>query len=248
MHIVVLQVNREVGQRIGIHILDLHAHLTVGQFLTKDGSLLQCVDGSVGINTTLEAEAGIGAQSMTTGTLANPCRMEVSTLEHHVCGCLIRTTTLSTEHTSYTHRLLRIADGQILVRQAVLHTVECHELRTLGHGLHHDLMTGNHICIEAVERLTVCHHDVVGDVHDIVDRTKTDGGQLVLQPLRTLLHFTISDAYTSIALASLLILDHHLNRQRLVVNGKLTAVRTMQGCLITVLLQPCIEVTCHTPV
>jgi hypothetical protein len=69
-----------------IDILNLHRHLTTSQFLTQNGSLLQSVNGAVGIDATLEPEAGIGAQTMPARTLSDPCRMEIGTLEHYITG------------------------------------------------------------------------------------------------------------------------------------------------------------------
>ena len=80
MDIVIFQVNGEIRQRVGIHILDLHAHLTTCQLLTEDGGLLQSIDDSVGIDAALETETRIGAQAMPTGTLTDPGRMEIGRL------------------------------------------------------------------------------------------------------------------------------------------------------------------------
>lgn len=125
--------------------------------------------------------------------------------------------------------------------------IEGNKLCSFRLGSYNNLMTKHHIGIEAMHRLTVCHHHIIGNVHDIVYRAQTDGCQLVLQPIRTLLNLTVGYTHTSIAFASLLILDYHLYRQFVVVNGKCRAVRTMQRCLIAVLLQPCIKVACHSP-
>ena len=74
----------------------------------------------------------------------------------------------------------------------MLLTIQCLERSSLGHGLHHDLMTFYHICIKRVQRLTVGHHDVVGDIHNIIDGAQTHGRQFLLQPVGTLLHFAVS--------------------------------------------------------
>ena len=65
--IVVVEFHHRILHRLGIDIADLHRDLTTRQFLTEDGGLLQGIDGAIGIDTTLEAEAGIRAQTMTTG-------------------------------------------------------------------------------------------------------------------------------------------------------------------------------------
>ena len=129
----------------------------------------------------------------------------------------------------------------------MLLAIESDELGALWLGADYNLMTGNHICIEAVQWLTVCHHDVVGDIHDIVDWSQADDVQLILQPLRTLLHLAVGDAYTGIALASLGVLNLYIDRKILVIHYELIARWAMQTGFITVLLQPGIEVAGYTP-
>ena len=53
----------------------------------------------------------------------------------------------------------------------MLYTIERDKRRALGHGLHYDLVSLHHIGIEAVERLTISHHHIVGDIDNIVDWT-----------------------------------------------------------------------------
>ena len=65
----------------------------------------------------------------------------------------------------------------------MLLTVKGLERRALRHRLHHNLMTFHHVCIEGMQRLTIGHHDVVGDINDVIDWTQTNSGQLVLQPV-----------------------------------------------------------------
>lgn len=95
--------------------------------------------------------------------------------------------------------------------------------------------------------LSVCHHDVVGDIHDIVDWSQADDIQLVLQPLRAFLHLTTGDAYAGIALTSLGIFNLYIDRKILVIYYELIARRAMKTCLVAVLLQPGIEVAGYTP-
>ncbi len=174
--------------------------------------------------------------------------MEISTLEHHVLGGLIGTTTLSSKHTSDTHRLLAIADGQVAVGELMLYTVERLEGCAFGHGLHHNLMALHHVGIKAMQGLAIGHHDIIGDIDDIVDGTQADGCQTILQPVGRLLHFAIGDADASIALAGLLILDGHLDGQVVIVDLELRTVRTMHTCLVAIALQPGIQIACHAPV
>ena len=174
--------------------------------------------------------------------------MEVSTLQHHIFGGLVGTTTLSTEDTSDTHGLLGIADSQVAVAQLVLLAIECLEGCALGHRLNDNLVTLHHVSIEAVQGLTQCHHHVVGDVDDIVDRTQTDYAELVLQPLGALLDLTTSNADTGIALAGLCVLDNNIDGETVVVNDKIADNGFVGSGLVAILLQPGIQVSSYTPV
>ncbi len=66
----------------------------------------------------------------------------------------------------------------------MLYTIKRLERCALRHRLHHNLMTLHHICIETMQGLAIGHHDIVGDINDIIDRTQANGGQLILQPIR----------------------------------------------------------------
>ena len=173
--------------------------------------------------------------------------MEVSGLEHHVASGLIRSTTLSTKDTCNTHRLFGIADRQIVLTQLMFITIECHEFGAFRLSAHHYLMTNHHICIEAMHRLTISHHDVVGNVNNIIDRTKSNHFQFVLQPLGAFLHIAIGHTQTNITLASLFVLNLNINGHIFVVNLKCFAIRTMQRCVIAILHQPSIQIASHTP-
>ncbi len=247
MRILIVQANWEVLHWLWIYILDLHGNLAASQLLAEDSSLLQSINLSVWIYATLKTIAGISAQTMTASALADPCWVEVSTLQDYVLGSLVSTRTLTAEDTCDTHWLLSIADAQVVLTQGVLLAIQGHELGALWLGAYYNLMTGNHVGIKAVQWLSVCHHDIVGDIHDIVDWSQADDVQLILQPLRTLLHLTTGDAYAGIALASLGVLNLYVDRKLLVIYYELIARWTMQAGFITVLLQPGIEVACHTP-
>ena len=98
-----------------------------------------------------------------------------------------------------------------------------------------------------MQGLSVGHHHIVGDIHDIIDRTKSDGVQLVLQPLGRFLYLTVSYAHAGIAFASLRVLNHDVNGEVVVVNGKGLVGRTVKTGLVAILHQPGIEVAGHAP-
>ncbi len=172
--------------------------------------------------------------------------MEVGTLQHHVLSGLVRTATLSSEDSSDTHWLLGVADGKIVLAQRMLLTIEGNKLLTLVLVFHDDMMTCHHVSIEAMERLSVCHHDVVGDVYDIIDWTQTYNTELILQPIWRFLYFTVSYRHTSIALTCVSILNSHINWEIVIVHREGVIRRAMEVRLLTVGTQPCIQISCHT--
>ena len=155
---------------------------------------------------------------MTASTLTNPCWMEVSTLQDYIFCCFVSSTTLSTEDTCNTHRVFLIADCKIVLTKYMLFTVQSNELLTLVLILNDDVVTLNHVCIKTVHRLAVSHHNIIGNINDIVDWAQTNDIQFILQPLRTLLYLTIGNAQTSITTASICIFDSHINRKVMIIN------------------------------
>ena len=150
MYIAIFKVDNRILHLLRIDVLNIHRHLTASQFLTELGSIFQGLDGTIGVYATLKAERGVGRQAMTAGTLTNPCGMEVSRLKHNVLCGFVRTRTLATEYTGDTHRVFGIADSQVSVAELVLHTIQRLEWCTLGHGLHHNLMTFYHVGVKGM--------------------------------------------------------------------------------------------------
>ena len=129
----------------------------------------------------------------------------------------------------------------------MLHTIKCLERCTIRHRLHDNLMSLHHISIKAMQRLSISHHNIVSNIHDIVDWAQSDGRQFVLQPVRALFYVTVGNTYTSIALACILVLNSNIDRQVTVIHLKFRTVRTMHLSLVTIALQPGVEITGNTP-
>ena len=221
VHIVVVKPYLGVLNRVGIFIAYLHRHLSSCQLLAKDGCLLKGIDGAVGVDAALEAEGGVGAQAVAARALPDPCRVEIGALKHDVGGCLVCAAALSSEHSRYTHRLLDVADAQVVGAERVLHTVKSDEFCALWLRAHHNLVAFHHVGVKTVHRLSVGHHYIISNVNNVVDRTKTYHPQLVLKPFRALLHLAARNADTGVAATGLSVLYHHIHRQVVVVNTEL---------------------------
>ena len=246
IYIIIAQINDKVLDRLRININNFHAHLGTSQLLCHDSSLFQSIDLSVRVDTALKAERSISLQSMTSATLAYPSRIEISTLEQDILRSLIRTTTLSPKHTSDTHRLHSITYSQVPLAQSVFHTIESHKRSTLRHSPYNNLITLNHISIKAMQRLSICHHDIISNVDDIVDRTQADDRETILQPFGTFLDNTILQRQRTIARTSLRSHNTHRNLKLSIIHDKTIARRTMQSSPVAILYQPGIQVARHT--
>ena len=94
--------------------------------------------------------------------------MEISRLKHNVLCCLVCSRAFSAEHSGYTHWLFGVTYCEVMFAKGMLHPIECDELLSLVLVFHYDMASCHHICIEAVEGLSVSHHDIVRYVYDVV--------------------------------------------------------------------------------
>ena len=139
VYILEVKLNAGVVDRVGINILYLHAHLAACQLLAQYGSLLQSVDGAVGVDATLEAIACVGAQSVAACALTNPCRVEICALKHYVLCCVVCARTLASEDACDTHWVLCVANAQVVLAECVLLAVKSDELGAFGLGAYYYL-------------------------------------------------------------------------------------------------------------
>ncbi len=174
--------------------------------------------------------------------------MEVSRLEHNVASGVVGAGAFASEHAGDTHRLVGVADGKVVRAELILYAVEGDERRSLRHGADDNLIAFHHIGVEAVHRLAIGHHYVVGDIYDIVYRAEADDRQLLLQPVGTFLHVAVGNRQSDVAAAGLGVLNNNLYGQVFVVNGEGGAVGAMERSGVAVLLKPRIEVACDSPV
>ena len=115
MNIAILQIDHSVLYLLRIDIADIHRNLTAGQFLAEQSGLLQGIDDAIGVNAALKTERSVCRETVTASRLTNPRGMEVGRFEYHIFRSLVGTTTLAAKHTSDTHGILGIADGEVAV-------------------------------------------------------------------------------------------------------------------------------------
>ena len=124
--------------------------------------------------------------------------MEVGTFQHHIHRRLIGTRAFTSKHSSYTHWSGLIANGKVVFSQNVFFSVQGNKLFPSIVVLHYDMMPIHHVCIKTMHWLSISHHNIVGNVHNVVYWAQTYNVQLVFQPFRTFLNITIRKAQASI--------------------------------------------------
>ena len=82
------------------------------------------------------------------------------------------------------HRLFTIGDYQSIRFQLQFGAIQAGERFSFFRSTYDDFIASQQIPIKRVQRLAVFHHDEVGDIDNIIDGTKADSGQPVLQPFR----------------------------------------------------------------
>ena len=128
----------------------------------------------------------------------------------------------------------------------MLHPIQSLERSTCRQCLDHHLPPIYHIRIKTMKRLSESQHDVIGDVHYIVDRTQSHGSQCSLEPLGTFLNMASSKCNSRIPDTAIGILYFYGYLQIMVVYSEGIVIRSMQMTVISILLKPCIEVACHS--
>ena len=99
-----------------------------------------------------------------------------------------------------------------------------------------------------MQRLAIGHHDIVGNVHNIVDGPQANDAQFVLHPFGTLLDLTV--LYTDGRIASATFGSHDIDLNLIVMVVHFEGIDTlaMETRLIAVFHEPSVQVACHSVV
>ena len=124
--------------------------------------------------------------------------------------------------------------------------IQCDKCGAFRQGLDNHFLAFHHVCVKAVQGLTICHHNVVGDVHNVVDRTYADDLQIILQPFGTFFYFTACHGYGAISRTAHFVLNLNADFHVMVVNLERICIRAMQAGLIAVLGEPCVQIACDS--
>ena len=191
VHACVIQLNADRLIRLRADLLRRADHGRTGDLLQEQGGAAGSDHRRGGIDAALVAERSVGLETLALRGLSDGHRVEISRLEEHLGGRLGDTGVEAAEHAGNAHRLLRVADHEVVAAKRVLHPVEGRKLAVGRAAAHHHFPAGDLRRVESVERMTHLIEHEVRDVDHAVDRTLADGHQALLQPLGRRAHFDI---------------------------------------------------------
>ena len=151
--------------------------IAAAQHFHKLAGALHGGDGHHGVKTLFKLAGGFGAHAQRQSGLADGGTVEVGGLEDHHGGVVLDFGVFAAHDTRKADGLIFVGDDQHTGLQIAHATVQGGQgLAVLGFP-HHDLAGGNIAVIKGVHGLAVFQHDVVGDVHDVIDGTHAVGAQ-----------------------------------------------------------------------
>ena len=208
--IVITQIHGErSGQRAGTDFAHRRNEVTTGHFHDECGSAVQGINLSDGVNAAFEAEGRVGGDAVTASGLAHPSRVEVGAFQHHFCG-FFRHAGVQTAHDAcHADRSFRVADEQVFAVKFLFCAIENDEGCAFGHGRHTQTVAAQTSTVEAVERLTVCPKNIVRHIDHGVQRSESDGGQSLLEPLGAFADFATAQCDGAVARTSFGFLHRH---------------------------------------
>ena len=200
LQIFVLLRGGDVGTQQGIHPLRIHAdgaglgyvvedvddavhHLAGSQQLHQLAGPLDGGEGVHGIQALFELGAGLGAHAQGQGTLADAGAVEAGGLEHHVGGVGDDLAVLAAHDARKAHGPGLVGDDQVVGIELAHLAVQGGQLLALLRPADDDSAALHIAVVEGVHGLAVLQHDVVGDIHDVVDGTHAHGAQPLPHPL-----------------------------------------------------------------
>ena len=209
---IVIKINDLLLNHFRITLLYLSYNLSTCKFLDKEGSTLCSILNNKRICATLITERSVCLKGMSLRTLSDRNRVEICALEEHVSSSFCYSRLLTAEYSCKTHRLLGISDHEVCCAESTLNSVKSNELLAFLRSADYYLATSDLRCIKCMKRLADLMKNEVGDINDIVDRTKTYCKELLLKPLRGCCYLYSLDGCSCITRSSISCEDLYRNR------------------------------------
>ena len=183
--------------------MNLARDASASHFTDEQCGAFEHLNRAVRIQSALEAEGGICAQSEAPCRATDPCGIEASRLEEDVRRGRCHARIESTKYATDTHRFLGVADHQIVGCECAFYAVERRERRACRHGANLNPAASDLRRVKGVQRLTKLVQDVIRHVHHVVDRSKANGRQSTAQPLGALADGHAADRQAGVTWAAL---------------------------------------------
>ena len=170
------------GARVGIEVDHAGYHVARVQKVHQHAGAVERVHHRAGGHAALKAAAALRAHAQSAAGQADGRTVERRALEHHVRGALGDLALLAAHDAGQARGALLVTDDQVVGAQGALVSVQRGQ-RLAGMGAaHHDLPPAHLAQVKGVHGMAVFDHDVVGDIHDVVDGAKARAVQVLAQP------------------------------------------------------------------
>ncbi len=222
------EVHRLRGHRIGVH--DARCDCAAADLGDEGGGAIGSGSTRGAIDAALEPDRRLGDEAEAPTRPADRRRIEPRGFEQHVHGAVVDLGRLAAHDAGESDRSRRVRDQKRVVRELALHAVERRELLALARKPHPyrdtpGLVAGEQVRVERVERLPEFEHDVVGDVHDVVERTPAGGDDPLGEPVGRRANLDAADDPRGVAGAELRLVDRH----RDLLGGRATSLLRGRG-------------------
>ena len=164
---------------LGDDIHDAVHHLAGAQQLHQLAGPLHGLHGVHRVQALFVPGGGLGAHVQSHGGAADGGAVEVGGLKQDLCGVADDLAVGAAHDAGHAHGLVLVADAQHVGGQLALVAVQGLDGLALPGGADHDLAALHAAEVKGVHGLAVFQHDIVGDIHNVVDGADTG----VAQPL-----------------------------------------------------------------
>ena len=185
----------------------------VGQVILQRGDvaavqLLDQVQGTgkaqlrrVAVHALLVAGRRIAVLAQSAAGLAHAVAGEGGALKQQAGGVLVHAGVCTAHDAGQCHRLLGVADDQVVGVQGELLLIQGDDLLTLVGTAHVDGAAGDLVQVKGVHGLAHFQQGVVGDIHHIADGAQAAQSQMALHPAGRLAHADVAHVVCHIARA-----------------------------------------------
>ena len=155
--------------------------------------------GRVAVNALLVAGGRVAVLAQSAAGLTDGVAGEGSALEEQAGGVVVHAGVCTAHDAGQSHRLLCVADDQIVGVQGELLLVQRDDLFALVGAAHINGAAGDLVQVKGVHGLAHFQQGVVGDIHHIADGAQAAQSQMALHPAGRLAHADVAHIVCHVA-------------------------------------------------